>query len=944
MEADEYFSETIVPAVINASTVEEKNRLLCDGVYQYFSEKFGTRSPQRKPRRRPQRPARRLKDLTQQKNESRKRMRKARREGCDEATIRTIAKEFHKLLRLHSKEKKGQVKTKAKIEALKARKECARNFWRFAAKILDDDESNDAKPTFSAETAESYFTKVYSCDPKTFSRPDWLPAPTPPETHFNEDAISTDEITEVIRRSKSKSSPSPIDRIPYQIFKHCPTLVTALADLYNTSWSVAAIPEAWKQGVIRLIPKSSAAASPDDPGNFRPIALTSCIGKVYTTVLKNRWLSYMITNGYMDTCVQKAFINGIPGCTEHQHTLASIIQEARKKHRSLSVCWLDLANAYGSVHHQLIHYALKHYHAPTKLTNTVTSLYSGLSATVTAEGWSTSVVPLEIGVYQGDPFSVVIFNTVMCTLIDSLKPLRALGYTYSQSNRTVILLQYADDTCLIGDGPANCQQLLQMTEKWLQWTGMKAKVPKCHSLGIQASSGRPFDPHLSLGGKTIPFMGQQPIKFLGSTIQIPLDTAAIRNQLIDKLRRLLECVDRTPVTRQQKLLLYRAGICPRLNWDLTVNDLPLTWVTTALESAATRHLKRWAGLARSADPSRIYLPKAKGGLGLPSISLILKKQRVSQACQLLSSRDPVVRYTTTLDIRREETLERTKLKPTLVARDALQENPGSSRTALKNRATKAVVSEDAETRLKHARSLERQGEIHRTVEEEASSLWASAITSLPPEQMKFALNASQDTLPHNANLSLWRNLPSSCKLCGERQTLHHVLNHCQVALTLRRFNVRHDAVLEVISRFVSSHLPPDHHQIADLPDQPTYIFPPHIASTDLRPDLVVWNDVEQKVWLIELTVCFETNFDDAHLRKQSKYQDLVETIRQTPFRAHTVPLQVGSRGFLDLGGFKEVRKLVKCEAKDWASFLTLVVRTSVAGSHRIWTTRNWQGQ
>ena len=198
--------------------------------------------------------------------------------------------------------------------------------------------------------------------------------------------------------------------------------------------------------MVRLIPKSSASACNSDSVNFRLIALTSCIGKLFTSILKNRWLSFILANQYVDTNIQKAFINGVPGCAEHQCKLASIIKEASEKHRALAVCWLDLANAYGIVPHALIKFCLQHYHSPPQFTNTISNLYSGLSATITANNWVTPPVPLQTGVYQGDPLSMVIFNTIMCTLIDALKPLKHLGYNLSGSKHSVHLLQYADDT------------------------------------------------------------------------------------------------------------------------------------------------------------------------------------------------------------------------------------------------------------------------------------------------------------------------------------------------------------------------------------------------------------------------------------------------------------------------------------------------------------------
>ena len=126
------------------------------------------------------------------------------------------------------------------------------------------------------------------------------------------------------------------------------------------------------------------------------------------------------------------------------------------------------------------------------------------------------------------------------------------------------------------------------------------------------------------------------------------------------------------------------------------------------------------------------------------------------------------------------------------------------------RAKSAMAKEDAEKRMKHAQSLECQGQVFRCSADGAASIWSKAVQKLPPELLKFSLNAVQDTLPHNDNLAMWRRregLSSACKLCGERQTLLHVLNNCPEALNMRRYNERHDAVLEVISKFMAKSLP-----------------------------------------------------------------------------------------------------------------------------------------
>ena len=225
----------------------------------------------------------------------------------------------------------------------------------------------------------------------------------------------------------------------------------------------------------------------------------------------------------------------------HHLKLLSIINEAHRKHKSLCVAWLDLANAFGSVHHNLVSFSLAHYHAPPMMINLVSNLYTSLLGIFSTSQWTTSPIPLLKGVYQGDPLSVVIFNTVMNTLVDTItKNHPDLGYSLASSPGKTNLLQYADDTSLIADGPSSCRTLLSVTNAWLDWSGMKANVPKCVSLAVRASSGGSYDPQLTLSNHSIPFIGSSTFCFLGAPITIHSSSTQAKEALLQKLQSLLE--------------------------------------------------------------------------------------------------------------------------------------------------------------------------------------------------------------------------------------------------------------------------------------------------------------------------------------------------------------------------------------------------------------------
>ncbi len=109
----------------------------------------------------------------------------------------------------------------------------------------------------------------------------------------------TEEPSGVISGLKSSSAPSPVDQIPYTIIKSCPSSLPVLMHLYNCCWLTQKIPTAWKVGIVHLLGKKKAADNPSNPSNFRPIALTSCVSKMFTSLVKRRWLAYMVNNGFL---------------------------------------------------------------------------------------------------------------------------------------------------------------------------------------------------------------------------------------------------------------------------------------------------------------------------------------------------------------------------------------------------------------------------------------------------------------------------------------------------------------------------------------------------------------------------------------------------------------------------------------------------------------------
>ena len=135
--------------------------------------------------------------------------------------------------------------------------------------------------------------------------------------------------------------------------------------------------------------------------------------KIFTSLLRDRVFKFLYNNNYIETLIQKGFTPSLSGTYEHIANMSHIINDAHRKQYSVTITLIDLQNAFGEVHHNLIDTVLKYHHIPDNIIKIIRSLYSDFHITILTNSFSSDFIKVGKGVLQGDCFSPLTFNMVM---------------------------------------------------------------------------------------------------------------------------------------------------------------------------------------------------------------------------------------------------------------------------------------------------------------------------------------------------------------------------------------------------------------------------------------------------------------------------------------------------------------------------------------------------
>ena len=200
--------------------------------------------------------------------------------------------------------------------------------------------------------------------------------------------------------------------------------------------------------------------------------------KIFTSCLRNIF-KFLSENNYIEHEIEKGFTPKVSGTLEHTTQMSNIINKVRIKQCSIVSTMLDLKNAFGEVHHNLIYEVLRYHYISNHINHLIECLYSGFHKSIITSDFNTSYIPIGRGALQGGCLSPSLFNLCSNKFIQCIRAQNycQLGFLVNCCN-PVHWFQFADDAALFSGQESENQHLFNCFTIWYKWAQMIIRVDK----------------------------------------------------------------------------------------------------------------------------------------------------------------------------------------------------------------------------------------------------------------------------------------------------------------------------------------------------------------------------------------------------------------------------------------------------------------------------------
>lgn len=672
--------------------------------------------------------------------------------------------------------------------------------------------------------------------------------------------------------------------------------LSILERIFNLFMFCGELPESLCKSRTIFLPKKEES---NEPGDFRPITISSVIVRTFHKVLANRLKCISLDErqrGFRDT----------DGCSDNTMLLDMVLRYHRSKFKSMFMASIDMRKAFDSVTFEAVRAALRAKALPEKMVNYIMKSYDKGLTVLQHSGWESDPIHPTCGVKQGDPLSPTVFNFIVDEMLRRVPDEIGVELDGMKIN----VLAYADDLILVASTQVGLQELLNETTSFLSSCGLQANASKCLTVSIK---NIPKEKKTVVDSKCTFKIGRNIIQALKRTdewkyLGIPFtpEGKAVSN-IKDLLENRLQVLTKAPLKPQQRLWAVRNIVIPGTLYLLTLGGVTFGYLRT-IDRMLRKYVRAWIHLPHDCPNAYIHASIVDGGLGIPSVRWRAPVERANRLAKLARS-SYLVGDTVNLFLLKEITSNENRLK------DENNEIIRSNEDINKFWARRLYASVDGGA-LKNSRKVIGQHD------------WVGDFTRfLSGKDYILSCKARVNALPTRSRTSRGRGRKDrACRGgCGGPETLNHVVQFCHRTHGTRVS--RHDAVVKYVGKGLQ--------KLGYAVE-----FEPHIRLTEdlCKPDIVAQRGVT--TFIIDAQVMSEqTDLDRANKLKIEKYSRNLELIRELKRRRNcqevkTLAVTLSLRGLWSQDSWRALTNLGFLKKKDAKVISSRVIIGTIAAWHQ----------